>query len=154
MTAPAPVACWVRGGARPVVVLATAQIILSALVLWRQRVPERLHLALQACLVPLRVGKEGEQEALHAVRTREVGTRVTVEVLRDLQRAGHELHGFLIQRAVATRVGVACGRDRSWSGLGQLDLRRTFGPVLEEGLGLTEILAERGRFLADHDDVD
>src|SRR5216683_8058323 len=72
--APAPGAFCVRAGARPVVVLATAQIILFALSLWRQRVPERLHLALQACVVRLGVGKECEQEALHAVRTREVGT--------------------------------------------------------------------------------
>src|SRR6266851_6175558 len=152
--APAAGAFCVRAGARPVVVLATAQIILSALALWRQRVPERLHLALQTCRVALRVGKEREQEALHAVRSRKVGTRVAVEILRDLLRAGHELHGLLIQRAVPAGVSVACGRDRSRSGLGQLDLCRTLGPVLEESLGLTEILAERGRFLADHDDVD
>src|SRR5260370_20811181 len=57
--APAPGACCVRAGARPVVVLATAQIILSALGdLFRPRAPERPHLALPTCRAPLLGGKE------------------------------------------------------------------------------------------------
>src|SRR5260370_16874096 len=73
--APAPGACCVRAGARPVVVLATAQIILSALGdLFRQRVPERLHLALQPCRVPLPAAKDRQPDTLHAVRSRKART--------------------------------------------------------------------------------
>src|SRR6266849_8205184 len=66
-SAPASGASCARAGATPVVVLATSQII-CPLLLCGQRVPERLHLALEAGCVLAWIREELQQEALHAVR--------------------------------------------------------------------------------------
>src|SRR6266702_2132567 len=98
--------------------------MIFALLLGGKRVPERLHLLLQARLVAAWVGEEREQESLHPVATGEVRPRVAVEVLRDLLRLAHNLHGLLGQGGVLAGVGVVGRWDGSRCVLPERDLGR------------------------------
>src|SRR5437764_14731807 len=103
-------------------------MILVAL-LWGKRVPELLHVALEARGIAAGAGEEPEQEALHAVRSGEVRPRVAVEVLRDLLSLADDLDRLLGQARVLACVRVACRPDRSGGVLPVRDLRPVLGHV-------------------------
>src|SRR6266702_356388 len=112
--------------------------MIFALLLGGKRVPERLHLLLQARLVAAWVGEEREQESLHPVGAGEVRPRVAVDVLRDLLRLAPNLHGLLGPSGVLAGAGVGGRSDGSRGVLPERDLGRTLGHELHERLALTE----------------
>src|SRR6202165_2582773 len=153
---PAPGLSAAGAGARLVLVeSATTKESQVRLLLRRQRIPEALHLGLEGLDVPFRAGEEGEEEALHAVGTCEVGPRVAVEELGDPLSAADQLDGLQLLRCVGALVRVV--RRGQVAAAGRLEHRHLLGALgeeLHERLRLAEVLAYRRRLLAEHHDVD
>src|SRR6185503_9682698 len=116
-----------------------------AVIARRSRREDRLLLALDALGEPVDVvGSLDEllQRRDHH-RRREVGARVAVEELRDLLGAADELHGLLLQLAVARGVGARVDGDNRGVGLDVNALRGGRAEVAEELLGRGLVLRVR-----------